>query len=168
MVRKLQIIVGLRSNFAFTTSKIKEAHLLVHSLWYVTGWCKFKCTPPSLAQNGSGSLRPVRQVFIIQLLLWFSTGLLTHTPMSDFYFFYFFPPCFNYNWYPSFRLLICQRIYGLSCLVFKVSEWGGTLICSLSQPVSLWSNDSVGKLLLGGAVAPCLLPSKANKAQMNG
>lgn len=41
---------------------------------------------PSLAKNGSGSLKPTGQVFII-LLLWFSTRPLTDTYMSDFLFF---------------------------------------------------------------------------------
>ena len=171
MVRKLQIIVGLRSNFAFTTSKIKEAHLLVHSLWYVTGWCKFKCTPLPLShwhRMALGPSDPSGRFSSSSCCCDLAPGSWhTHLCLISIFFFFFFSPCFNYIWYPSFRLLICWRIYGLSCLVFKVSEWGGTLICSLSQPVSIWSNDSVGKLLLGGAVAPCLLPSKANKAQMN-
>ncbi len=162
MVRKPQIIVGLQSNFAFHNKQNQRGtstcafSLICHRVMQI------QVHTPSLAQNGFGSLRPFRQVFIIQLLVWFSTRLLTHTYV------WFFFSCCNYNRYPSLRLVIWRRKYGLSCLVFKVSEWEGTLICTLFHPVSIWSNDSVGKLLLGGAVAPCLLPSKANKAQMNG
>lgn len=60
------------------------------------------------------------------------------------------------------------RKYGLSCLVFKVSQRGGAVIYTVFHPVNIWSNASVRRQMLPGAVPPCLLPSKTNKVQMNG
>lgn len=164
MVRKPQISVGLQSNFAFHNSKIKEARLLVHSLWYVTGWCKFKCTPLHWHRMALGPSDPSGRFSSSNCWCDLAPGFW-HTPMSDIYI--FSPTAIIIGIHLS-RLLIWLRKYSLSCLVFKVPEWWGILIYTLLHPVSIWSNDSVGKLMLGGAIAPCLLPSKANKAQMNG
>lgn len=152
-----------RVTLHLTMSEIKASRLLVHSLWYVTGWCKLECTPLHWHRMALGPSHPSGRFSSSHCWCDLAPGS-SHTPMSDSF---FFPAAVIIGIHLS-RLLIWLRKYGLSCLVFKVSEWGGTLIYTLFHPVSIWSNDSVGKLLLGGAIAPRLLPSKANKAQMNG
>lgn len=120
----------------------------MHSLWYVTGWCKFKCTPLHWHRMALGPTDPTCRFSSSNFTeVWFSTRLLTHT-----YVWFFFPVAIiigihlSVSWFGRENMachvlcLKCQSEEGLKFTLFFTQ--------SAYDQMPLWESCCSGVLLL--------------------